>query len=266
MSSPVSPSPRSALLLIGHGTRDPAGVQEFLKVSRMVAELETERLVEPCFLELAEPSIEAAVEVLLKQEVQEITAIPLLLFAAGHAKEDIPEALMEATKSSPELQVRQTSPFFTHPKLLELSALRYREALERKGKADISPEATLIVFIGRGSKDPLAYDNMVAFAKARRELTPAGEIEVGFVALTEPKLAATLEWAATTNFRRVVVQPHFLFPGLLPIRVIEETEAIIASLPASIREQQEWIVTEILGAHPLLAEVIVGKAREGVRN
>src|SRR5436190_70542 len=84
------------LLLVGHGTRDSAGLAEFRELHRLLVERAGELPVESCFLELAEPNISAGIEALLARGVRQIVVAPLLLFAAGHAKRDIPEGVADA--------------------------------------------------------------------------------------------------------------------------------------------------------------------------
>jgi sirohydrochlorin cobaltochelatase len=93
---PDAQSPKKGLLVVGHGTRNSHGLAEFGEVARQVAELADEFAVEACFLELAEPTIAMGVQRLLQRGVERLTVAPLLLFAAGHAKRDIPTAVEEA--------------------------------------------------------------------------------------------------------------------------------------------------------------------------
>ncbi len=86
----------AGLLLVGHGTRDARGLAEFQTIARRVAEVADGFLVEACYLELAEPSIATAMRRLLERGVRRVTVAPLLLFAAGHAKRDIPGAVEAA--------------------------------------------------------------------------------------------------------------------------------------------------------------------------
>src|SRR5688500_8451642 len=79
-------------LLVGHGTRDAIGQAEFLQLAKLVAERASVP-VEPCFLELAQPTIEEGLQRLAQRGVQRVLIIPLLLFTAGHAKQDVPEAV-----------------------------------------------------------------------------------------------------------------------------------------------------------------------------
>ena len=109
------------LLLVGHGTREEAGVAEFLAVAELVRQ-RTATLVEPCFLELARPMIAEGVARLAERGARRITVVPALLFAAGHAKRDIPLAVAETAVRFPELSVRYAAPLECHDRVLELSA------------------------------------------------------------------------------------------------------------------------------------------------
>src|SRR5437870_4104997 len=92
---------QQGLLLIGHGTRDPIGQAEFLQTVELVRARCGELPVEYGYLELAEPPIAAGVAALVRAEVTEIIAAPVLLFAAGHAKDDIPRELANAVEQFP---------------------------------------------------------------------------------------------------------------------------------------------------------------------
>src|SRR5690606_655117 len=84
---------RQGLLLVGHGTRSAAGTAEFRRTVGQVAALRPDWAVAGGFLELAEPTIPAAIDALAKQGVKRLIVMPLLLFAAGHARRDIPREI-----------------------------------------------------------------------------------------------------------------------------------------------------------------------------
>jgi xanthine dehydrogenase YagS FAD-binding subunit len=83
-------------LIVGHGTRDPRGQAEMLAVAELVAGRLPGIRCHSCSLEFASPTIAEGVASLVDQGVRQIVAMPLLLFAAGHVKQDIPAALAEA--------------------------------------------------------------------------------------------------------------------------------------------------------------------------
>jgi sirohydrochlorin cobaltochelatase len=117
------------VLLVGHGTRDQQGLAEFHVTVRQVAEHLPSLAVEPAFLELALPTIAVGFERLVERNKRRIVVAPLLLFAAGHAKQDIPVAIDAVAQKHPGVAWRQAEVLGCHEALIELSALRFQEAL-----------------------------------------------------------------------------------------------------------------------------------------
>ena len=243
------PGANEGILLVGHGTRDPTGVAEFLETAAEVAARVHPRPVEPCFLELASPSIGSAVGRLVERGVGRLRVVPLLLFAAGHADRDIPEAVAAALVDHPEVSVCQAAPLGCHRGIVELSALRCQEAIAESGSE--ATDSTLLLLVGRGSHDARATAEMHRFADLRAEQTPVGRIETCFFAMAEPLLADSLRQAASLDFRRIVVQPHLLFHGEL----LAEIHRQVASVAAA-GDDQRWLVSRHLGPHPALSRVV----------
>jgi sirohydrochlorin cobaltochelatase len=243
------------LLLVGHGTRQPAGLAEFFEVAEQVQRLQAEFLVEPCFLEIAQPDIAAGVRRLLDRGIKQIIVSPVLLFAAGHAKRDIPAAVGEALKDLPAIEVRQVPPLECQPQIVELSAQRFAEALS--GRSEISPTNTLLLFVGRGNSDPTAIAEMHRFAALRGARSTLGQIAVCFVAMAQPNLEAGLQLAVDSPFQRIVVQPHLLFSG----QVLDEIAVAVARRAAE-QPNRQWIVAPHLGPSPLVAQAIVDLCRQ----
>jgi sirohydrochlorin ferrochelatase len=280
---------KNGLLLVGHGTRDARGLAEFEAVARQVAEMASEFLVEPCFLELAQPDIPTAVERLLQCGVRRLTVAPLLLFAAGHAKRDIPAAVDEAVGGrrqavgginhqvatgdraavADDVVIDQLPALECHERIVELSAQRYAEALA--GRPVVDAADTLLLLVGRGSSDPQAIGAMQQFAALRAQRTAVGRVEVCFVAVAKPLLEEALDRAARSDFRRVVVQPHLLFTGevlgeigaVLRERGAGSYQAATGSRDVAADENKEWILMPHLGASPLVAQAVVELARGG---
>jgi sirohydrochlorin cobaltochelatase len=247
-------------LLVGHGTREPLGVAQFLDLARRLAAASPEVALEPCFLELAEPTIAEGLARLLAREIDELIVVPLLLFSAGHAKEDIPTAVaaaLEATGRS-DLCRGQTAPLACHPELLALSRLRYDEAIA--GAPREAP--TTLVMIGRGSRDAGATREMHRYAALHAEQVGAANREVGFLAVVRPNLAEVLALAAAASPPRIVVQPHLLFEGLLSAEVRQAVAAARREWPPI-----DWRCADPLGPHALLVRALrsVCDLRENVR-
>ncbi|MDZ4781187.1 MAG: sirohydrochlorin chelatase [Planctomycetia bacterium] len=241
---------RTALVIIGHGTRDPQGVAEFRELVAKVAAAAPEWIVEPCFLELAEPDVARGLDRAVERGATEVVALPLLLFAAGHAKRDVPELLFEASHRHPSVSYRQAPHLGCHADLVELSAQRYRES------DPPAAENTLLLLIGRGSYDPTANAEMAQFARLRWEAERTAWYEVGFTAMAEPGLERAIQVAGAMPFSHVVVQPHLLFAGELLDRIGVAVRAAADRFP-----EQSWSVTPHLGPSDLLVSAVLDRAR-----
>jgi len=252
----------AGVLLVGHGTRDRRGQGEFLEAAEMLQARLPHTAVEACFLELASPDISRGVARLRQAGVRRFIAAPLLLFAAGHAKRDIPEAIAAAVrqhagKGRGETSWQMAAPLGDHPAVLELSARRFDETLACHAAGDggdITPaQETALLFVGRGSSDVEAIENVRAFADRRHRLRPVAASQVCFLAAAEPPLAAALDWAASQPPRHIVVQPHLLFHG----RLIQDIDARIAQIESrSPHREKRWHVAGHLGPSPEVIEAL----------
>lgn len=248
------------VVVVGHGTADPVGAEETRQVAALVAGLLPEVPVELGFLEVIGPSIGVALERLAERGCGEVVAAPLLLFTAGHARRDVPEAVRDGAAKAG-LIVRQSEALGCHPAILTLARQRRQQAVERLER--MPAEDTVLLMIGRGSSDPTAHRQLHDFALATcpDESNPSTQarIELGFVAAARPTLAEAVANAAGRGegrtVRRVIVQPHLLFRGHVE-------EQVTAAVDRGRREHPgiEWVQVERLGADPLVARAVVDRA------
>ena len=255
----------AGVIIVGHGTADPVGAAETHAVGRLVAALLPGVPVEVGFLEVIGPTIAEALAALAARGCRAVVAAPLLLFTAGHARRDIPEALAAGGQAAG-IAVRQAAALGCHPHIVGLARRRRREAV--RGREAVPAAATSLVMIGRGSSDPLALRQLLEFTGATFAVgsgacphdLECARVGFGFVAAAEPRLAAALDAAAAgPGVRRVVVQPHLLFRG--------HVEEQVAAAVATARERHpaiEWIVTAHLGAEPDVADALVDRMAEAL--
>jgi sirohydrochlorin ferrochelatase len=252
---------RDGLLLVGHGTRDAAGIAEFFAAAELMRKAAVDRPLEACFLELALPTIGEGVDRLVSRGAERIIVVPLLLFAAGHAKRDIPAAVAEAAARHRGMAVLQIPALECSRHVLALSERRFQEAI-----ADwptVPPEETLLLMVGRGSADAKATAEMHRFARLRAEQTPVGRMLTCFMAMQTPSLADGLMEAAAGSYRRIVVQPHLLFSGELSNDIRHEVESRtgdaiqLRTEPIGRQSACQWIVTSPLGSEPELAAAVM---------
>jgi sirohydrochlorin ferrochelatase len=84
---------------------------------------------------------------------------------------------------------------------------------------------------------------MHEFARLRTVQTPVGATEGAFLAMAQPAVSDVLPLLGAQNWRRIVVQPHLLFQGLL----LEELAAAVRTMAAR-HPHQEWVVVPHLAA------------------
>ena len=81
------------VMVCGHGSRDPEAIEEFKAVAAGIARRLPQYPADYGFLEFAKPIIRDGLDRLRAGGAERILAVPGMLFAAGHAKDDIPSVL-----------------------------------------------------------------------------------------------------------------------------------------------------------------------------
>lgn len=248
-------TPKTGMLLVGHGTRNERGMAEFLETAGLVAMQVPDIAVEPGFLELAEPSIKVALERLFDRGVREIIVVPLLLFAAGHAKQDIPTEVSIAAARFPLLKIKPAEPLGCHEWILAASAERFRSVLPL-GRIEPATEVALLM-VSRGTSDLSAIAEVNRFVRLRREVTPVAFASTAYMAVTEPTVATGLEIMARSSYSFIVVQPHLLFQGKLTSDLRAMVQKKRVEFPG-----KKWLVAEHLGPCELVAKAAVSRFLE----
>ncbi len=253
---------RQGVLIVGHGTRDEQGRDEFEQLVAVIRTQLVERDVRRAFIELQEPEIAECIVQMAADGICSVTIAPVLLFAAGHARRDIPAAVDVALKrlrsrelaaagKPRQLTVRFASHLGCHPAVVRLSQQRSEQSLlGRKNR-------TALLMVGRGSSTPEAIEEMQAFVQLRQMQEPAVSFRTAFLAVAEPRLADAVAELQRLPFEEVIVQPHLLFDG-----------ALLKSLQQRIREvdgqqsSQRWLMTPHLGPAAEVAQSVIDRCRE----
>lgn len=248
-----------AVLLIGHGTRRAAGVAEFHHLAQQVQQAMPDRTCLAGFLELVEPDVPTALEQLRQQGFRHIIALPALLLAAGHVKNDIPAILSTFQARHPELRITLGADLGIHPHLLHVA----RERIERC-EADCGPDydrrETLLLVIGRGGSDPDANSSVSKITRMLWEGMGFGWAETAYTAVAAPLMAEALERSHRLGFQRVIVFPYLLFTG----RLVEQVSATVADYQRAHPEVKA-AVAPYLNAHPLVVATFLERLAEAER-
>jgi sirohydrochlorin cobaltochelatase len=238
------------VLLIGHGTRDAQGTQQFFALGERLKECLQPIPVEPCLLELQPPTIAQGWQALIDRGVRRVLVSPLLLFSAGHAKSDIPQALNECAKHDRDVSWLEARPLSRSPELLSLVLHRLDASLK---KVHSPLDQTAIVMVGRGSFDPCAQADMKLLTYWVAGQRRVANVVTSFYAMAEPKLPSVLKQvAALPTVRSIIVQPHLLFEGALYQSIIQQTREVADTFPG-----KQFVISDYLGPEQEVAEAIV---------
>ena len=117
-------SEKIGVMLCGHGSRDVDAIREFQALAHHLAHRLPQYEVDSGFLEFATPIIRTGLDALKAKGVSRILAVPGMLFAAGHVKNDIPSELNAFAAEFPELDVQYGRDLAIEPKVLRAAADR----------------------------------------------------------------------------------------------------------------------------------------------
>ena len=245
-----------ALLVVGHGTRSAEGVRQFgAFIDRLRHRADVPYpAASGGFIELSDPPVTESVGELVAQGHRDLIAVPLVLVAAGHGKGDIPAALTREQVRHPGMVYRYGRPLGPHPLLQQIAERRITEAL---GGAD--PATTHILLIGRGSTDPDANAEIAKVARLLWEGRDYAGVEPAYISLAAPGVPAGLERLRRLGAERIVVAPYFLFPGVLPDRIISQTDGFAAEHP-----ELDIRVADVFGDTDELADLVIERYREAI--
>jgi sirohydrochlorin cobaltochelatase len=258
------------LLIIGHGSRRPAGVAEFLALVDRVRRRAAGAIpaVEAGMIELAEPSVAASVTRLLDHAPnptghpagQQVVAVPLMLGTAGHVRHDIPALLKAEQDAHLGLSFRYARPLGPHPVLVDLLAARVHTAIDRGHAIPRGPAGPdRVVLVGRGCGHADANAAITAVARQLSDDHGYRDVEVAFVAVADPSVPEVLDRLWRRGARRIVVAPYLLFPGVLSEQIAAETQQFTADHPGV-----DIAVADVFGDSDEIATLVLERYRQAL--
>ncbi len=241
-----------AMLVVGHGSRDADGVDEFWSLAGTIRAAAGDLLTGFGFIELASPTVDETIDDLVARGATEIVSVPLVLLAAGHLKNDGPAALARARARHPEVLFSMARDLGIEPGVLEIVSDRIRDAA-----GDADPEKLGVALIGRGCSDPDACADLWKISRLLADGRGLGTVEPGFVSVATPSVPETLERLRLLGAGTAVVTPFFLFSGVLRNRIYREAAGWAQEHP-----EVEVRGADHLGPDPRLARLVLERYRE----
>ncbi|MEM9581572.1 MAG: sirohydrochlorin chelatase [Pseudomonadota bacterium] len=255
---------KTGVMICGHGSRSQAAVDQFsILAEKLPGYFPPEWEVEYGYLEFANPVIRDGLDKLRAKGCEKILAVPGMLFAAMHSKNDIPTVLNTyAAKHG--IDISYGRELGVDPKMIAAAGARIQDAVDQANATQpIAKEDTCLVVIGRGASDPDANGNVAKIARMLHEGLGFGWVEVGYSGVTFPLVEPCLQHAAKLGYKRIIVFPYFLFTGILIDRIYGFTDQVAAEHPgiefvkagylndhSKVLETFAERVTEQMGANP----------------
>ena len=215
--------PNIGILICGHGSRDPKAVIEFTQVVEKIKLRLPNIPVAYGFLEFNRPIISSALDKLRNIGVERVIALPAMLFAAGHAKNDIP-ALLNKYSAENGLLIQYGRELGLNSLMIGAAGARVKEVIEINQTFPLSE--SLLVVAGRGSSDPDANSNVCKITRMLVEGFGFGWGETVFSGVTFPLVEPGLRHSLKLGFKRIILLPYFLFSGVLVNRVRDHAKRV----------------------------------------
>ncbi|MFN9871014.1 MAG: sirohydrochlorin chelatase [Cyanobacteriota bacterium] len=254
------------VLVCGHGSRNRLAVGEFASLADQLRQALAPVPVAHGYLEFARPILRDGLEQLRAQGVRHVLAVPAMLFAAGHAKNDIPSVL-NTWAAETGIRVDYGRELGVDRQMIQAAGARIRACLEQAdaaalaaGRPLVPADQTLLVVVGRGSSDPDANANVAKVTRMLVEGFGFGWGETVYSGVTFPLVEPGLSQVVRLAFPRVVVFPYFLFSGVLVSRIREHTRRVATDHPGV-----EFLEAGYLGDHPLVLATFAERVEEILR-
>ena len=249
----ATPPDMPPLVIAGHGTRDVDGVSVCLALVDRVRGLLPGVRVEAGFVELTPPTIDKALSDVLDGAASAVV-VPLMIGSGGHVREDIPQAIAAGKSAHEGATVVYTRHLGSPAPLISAVRKRIATACDDWAAGDVT-----VVFVGRGCSVTDANADHIRLGRVLLETGSYAAVVPAFIQVAQPTVAEALDVALLTGSRRIVVMPHYLFPGRLTAWVQAAVDKWSGAHPdAEVR------VAGPSGDCPELAEVVAKRYREGM--
>ncbi|MPZ66953.1 MAG: sirohydrochlorin chelatase [Pseudonocardiaceae bacterium] len=212
------------LVLVAHGTRDPAGVA----LARRLAATMGARLA---FVDVLGPALREV----LAEVAGPVTVVPAFLAAGYHVHVDVPREVAASGRDD----VTVTEALGPHSAVVSAVTTRLGEAGWRRGDA--------VVLAAAGSSDSRAVADVHAAAQ-RLSMSTGRRVRVGYLATGTPRLRELVGELRATGRRRVAVGCWLLAPGRFH-RAATDCGADVVAEPLGTHPAVLGRLSELAGSH-----------------
>ncbi|MCU7939025.1 MAG: sirohydrochlorin chelatase [gamma proteobacterium symbiont of Bathyaustriella thionipta] len=219
---------KEMILIIGHGSRNKTGNGQILEFTKQLCQRQPQWEIEVCYIELADYLIDEGLRDAAKK-ADRVVVIPLILNAAGHVKEEIPEYIETAQKESPETEFIYAQHLGTSELVLNVLNRYLKETMQSLAMPD--PKTTGVIVLGRGSSDHLANGEMAKMTRWIYEANEHDLVDLAFTGVAYPRLETAVQRQVKLGMKQVIILPYYLFDGILIERIDLQVERLSKQYP-----------------------------------
>ncbi len=249
-----------ALCLLGHGSRDPEGIEEFLILWKKLRERNFCQITAGGFLEFAEPTVAEAMSTCHCNDIKNIIILPSILFSGEHTQKGIPGIVREIFRDHPEINLIFAEPLGTQPEIMEVCQARIEEG-EKSQKKSILRSETLLMIVGHGSRDTDFNSQVERNLSRLGTKLGFGKTVICFAGASEHSLEDMQEKFSPQGFHRVILLPFFLFTGFWVKHVHALADTFQKKHP-----NIEFLKATCLKHHDMIVDALIQRARKSVFN
>jgi len=251
MTNGVSTTLDPALLLIAHGTRDPAGPREMAQLVEHLRQRLPGPVAAAWLEDFADPDPVAAAGDMVAAGATSMVTLPFLLLGAGHAKTDVPGHVHQIRKRYPQTTVAHGRVLGLHHRLLALAS-------DRVGAVSDDREHEALVVTGPGSSDPDANGDLAKAGRMLAEQTGHRWVEIAYAGVTWPRADEIFARLQRAGARRIIRFSWSLLAGVLERRVDRWAADATDRYGIEIRDAGRF------GPVPAVAAAVVDRYREAL--
>ncbi len=218
----------TAILLVGHGSRNRDGNTEVLHFAAQWRERHPAWRIETCFIEHADVLLDAGLD-RAAAGARHVLVIPFILNAAGHVKMELPAAVEAARRRHPAVSFSCSRHLGMGREMLQVLQGQLDRLLTALDMPD--PQTTGVILLGRGSSDAGANGELAKMARWLFEDNDFDLVDLAFTGVTWPRLESVVQRHARLGMTQLAVVPVYLFSGVLMDRIKAQVARLRSQYP-----------------------------------
>ncbi|HEB94733.1 MAG TPA: sirohydrochlorin chelatase [Gammaproteobacteria bacterium] len=218
----------TAILLVGHGSRHPAGNDEINRFSAEWKTMNPQWRIETCFIEFADVLLDEGLDNAAR-DAERVIVVPLILNAAGHVKMEIPHHIDKARQRHASVEFVYAAHLGANDSIFSILQRRLRKVMAQLDMPD--PKTTGVVLLGRGSSDRIANGEVAKLARWLFDENDHTHVDIAFTGITYPRLEAVIRQQVALGMTQIAILPYYLFAGTLIERIKRQVERLQRQYP-----------------------------------